>query len=422
MSEKILIVGGGPAGFVAAIRAANLASELGLSTEITLVDLNREPLRKLKAAGNGRCNLSNRHIKNNKYVSATGSVNQRLFNTVCNHFKQYSEDFFRTLHLPIFYDAAGRAYPLSEQSIVVVDKLRQAAERQDIHLLLQTKVLRILPIDGRFSAELSPGGLRYFDQVVLACGSLAAPQLGGCDSLSILAEELNLPYHPFVPALVPLCVNWPVTDQRLRRKLNGIRFKGRAKLRGSDQSELAQSEGEFQITEYGISGIAAMDLSCALAPYLDSNHSLREKFYLEIDLVPTLSESDLCDWLCHHCTQADRVEYYRDLFSAFVKIPLAEALAEKVDRNFPLASALKLLRSLHLPITGVLDYTRAQVAVGGLKLNALNVDLSFKSYDKFYACGEMLDVTGHTGGYNLHWALASGHLVGSTIIQKMRLL
>ncbi len=466
--KKLLIIGGGMSGFCAAIRAAQLACDRQIALKIQLVDLNQQSLRKVKAAGNGRCNLSNNSIDIAHYVSAAGKVNQRLFHTVCNSFAKRREEFLRDLELPLFYDTAGRAYPLSEQGAVVVEKLRNFAASLGVEICTATKVEKISSNGDKFRIDFSQietdksnsvatkniESSDVYDFVILACGTPAAPQLGSSSSIVDFAEQLGFSIQSFTPCLVPLCAEWPSPkmeksdkfikvktprnrSERLRYQLDGTRFKGEATLylQRDHIEQISVSSGEFQITDYGLSGIAAMDLSCALVPYLEGQQ-LTAELFLSINFVPSLSTTYLREWLrrsfaglyedkfdCDSRTTAQsEIEKRRRcaaIFSSFTKASIAEYLAARVDFRDPIASAEQLLHNFHLPLQGVLDFSRAQVCAGGIKSNLLQTNLSFKQYPNLFACGEVIDIVGHTGGYNLHWAMASGYFVGESLIDSV---
>lgn len=410
----LVVAGAGASGLVAALSARRKFPR----AKILLLERQVRPLRKVRAAGNGRCNLSNRDLSSRHYFSLSTSPKQKdkLVKSVFNRFSAAdTRRFFNELGLFLRTDQAGRLYPYGEQGDLLASCLLRAINRSDIEFktgLALTGIdcreddlnltLAECDQDGQPRIGSSPDPLQVRTQkLILACGSSASPGLGGTDLGYYLAGDLGLEISQRQPALVPLILR----DQKLVKSLSGQRFKGQAALY-RDRRFMARSQGEFLFNRQGLSGIAGMELGRFVT------EPDRYAYSLTLDFVPDLSHEDLLAYLTGLWPGSRKMarEDLKYLAQAFVKDKIASYLAQKSQSLVDLAG---LLKAFSLDLEACMGGEQAQVMAGGVCLHQVHLpEFCLKSDPRIYLTGELLDIDGQSGGYNLQWAWSSGFLAG----------
>ena len=373
--KKIAIIGGGAAGMSCAV----LLAKKGL--DVTLFERGERLGRKLSATGNGQGNVTNTDIRAERYFSDDLEKVGRIL----AHFG--SEDAVRFLEglggvfLP---DSRGRVYPASRQASAVTDLFRREISRHHVNILCSTHVQK-LTFDRDFCIGWT-GGHMHADAVVLASGGKAATNFGTDGTAYALAEGFGHTVTPLFPALVQLR-----TQPQHVRGLKGIRVDGGLTLERKG-AKIFEGRGDILFTESGISG----DLA-----FRASSHA-REGDIVVIDLLPEVSEPLL----------TERVREGEDGLLCIVNNGLARMLMKEAHGKNEL---IKLIKRFPLPITGTLGFDYAQVTKGGIPLNETDEHLMSRLQSGLYFAGEILNVDGECGGYNLHWAFASAHAVAEGI-------
>ncbi len=404
---RVAIIGGGAAGLFAACMLARG----GMDT--ILLEKQDRVGRKLLATGNGRCNLSNLHPRIEDYYGSAAHIGAALR----GFSPQMALDFFEELGLACLPDEAGRIYPLSNQAAGVLDALRlYAAERRcEIHTNFQ--VTRLLPQRNGFCIEGASQRIKA-DFVLVACGGMAAPKLGGGQNGYALLSALGHRISPKFPAIVPLKV-----DAGAVRGLKGIRMRGEAALyRGERQ--LRKESGEILFGDAGISGIAAMQLARQLNLELSRGHACT----LKLNFLPGAPEG----FLSRRVSLLPQ-RTMEDFLSGLVPRRLGQMLAKAAEIQ-PLsltASQLskdqlhaleQLLTGWTLPLRGTLGFDQAQVTCGGAELtDFIPETLESRLTPGLFAAGEVLNVDGDCGGFNLHWAWASAALAAREMLRRARI-
>lgn len=401
--KRILIVGGGASGMAAALSAAKENPK----AEITILEGLERVGKKLLATGNGRCNLGNAEISPACYHSARPDALARLLAEMP---AEKTLDFFEELGLMCAPDEAGRLYPYCRQAGMVLDVLLLALKRAGVTVACAQTAASISCRRGEFSVRTETGEVWRADAVILSTGGKAAPKQGITGVGYRLAEEFGHRCTALSPCLVPL-----KSGHRALRGLKGIRVQCKTTLL-ADGAPVAAEEGELQLTDYGISGIPAMQLSCFLG-------ALRgREIAAEIDFFPAMAEEALLALLRRRAADygAEPIEgaflgliHKRVLFAVMkdagvegLARPAAE-LKEKELRRLALA-----LKGWQLPIEGTLSWDQAQVTGGGIALEEVDGDFMSRLRPGLYLTGELLDAEGICGGYNLHWAWCSGMAAG----------
>lgn len=399
--KSILIIGGGAAGIAAALSAAQEIP----TAHITILEGLDRVGKKILSTGNGHCNLSNEAISPDSYHTQQP---ERLKEILSGMPTSMAIDFFRELGLHCAADNMGRIYPYCRQASMVLDILLLALKRRGINVVCNSKVTDISSKGKTFFIKAEDGKEYQGDAVILTTGGKAAPKQGSTGSGYAFAAKFGHHRTALRPCLVPLQCKSPVL-----KGLKGIRVHCASSLL-IGRKKVASEYGELQFTDYGLSGIPALQLSCCL--------NFNVKNTVSIDFFPHWNYDDLRQLLQQRVNQApsESLEtvflgliHKRLLFAVLKTLgieplsrPASTLSRHDLDR---LASALK---GWCFPVTGTLSWEHAQVTGGGIPLN--EIDLTFASIYRpgFYLAGEILDVTGDCGGFNLHWAWCSGITAG----------
>lgn len=400
----IAIIGAGASGMAAAIAASESAEN-----KIILLEKQGRVGKKLQATGNGRCNLSN-----------LGSTIER-YHGENPHFakyalKNYSPSdtltWFRDLGLFTTVEDSGRVYPYSDQANSVVDILRFALNKPNIELRTDFEVVRIRKGSGKFILETKEGQLTC-DRVIIAAGGLAGTKLGGSLSGYKLLQGLGHHATRLRPALVQIKAEW----QGLRA-LKGVRANCRAAIRYNDKEQIA-SEGELQFTDYGLSGPVIFEISRDVC-------AKNGKWEAEIDFLPQISADQL------HSTLLSKKSsnlISDDLLTGILHNRLGKVLikeagipfglaAEKIEIDY-LKKLCKHIKSLRITLKEPMGMDQAQVTAGGICTADFDPQtMESRIVPGIFACGEVLDIDGDCGGYNLQWAWSSGRLAGFSASKK----
>jgi len=401
----VIIIGASAAGLSAAITAARGGAQAALLEKLPRAG------KKLLATGNGRCNLSNaaaaRHDYRNADFAAAALAQCPVGDTL---------DFFRSLGLLTYTDAAGRIYPMSNTAASVSDALRAGTAVAGVNLFCDTAVVSIAKTDSLFAAETQCGedgttAILRAPKLVLAAGGKAAPKQGSDGSGYALARQLGHSITPLAPSLVPL-----VTQTRAVKALKGLRVHDAVLRLTRGDTLLGETRGEILFTDYGISGIAAMELSRFAAFSLPAQ--------LTLDLLPALTATELRDFLE---TQAKtRTAHAAELLLSGL-LPKAMGLAVYKVAGIPLctlgdlretdiAALVQAAKAFPLTVTATKDFAAAQVTAGGIAVTEFHPQtLESRICENFYCAGEILDIDGGCGGFNLQWAWSSGILCGRQI-------
>ncbi len=392
------IIGGGASGMAAALAASE-----NPDTQVILVERQSRVGRKLLATGNGRCNLSNRYTNVHAYHGQQPSFAQYAL----EHFDwEKTLQWFEALGLYTVTEPSGKIYPHSDQANSVVDVLRLNLQRPNIQLMTGFEIEKLRKTPEGF--ELSGREESVFcHRVIVACGGLAGSKLGGSMSGYQLLSRLGHKSTKLRPALVQLKSKWKGLPG-----LKGVRAQCRAEIYHNEVL-FAQSQGEIQFAEYGLSGPVIFEISrdvCA-AP---------GQWCCRLDLLPGHSYAQLKTELYRRTKGVLPVQ---ELLTGIVHNRLGRVLiqAAGVDLNAP-CSALRdrditavcdAVKAFEITLTEPMGMDSAQVTAGGILTEQFDPEtMESCLVPGLYACGEVLDIDGDCGGYNLQWAWSSGYLAG----------
>ncbi|MCD2346394.1 BaiN/RdsA family NAD(P)/FAD-dependent oxidoreductase [Clostridium guangxiense] len=401
---KVIVIGGGAAGITAAISAKDSGYD------VSIIERNDRIGKKILITGNGRCNITNENINEARYHSQ----NNGFFKYALDKFNKDSTiDFFSMLGLPLTTLESGKMYPMSLQASSVLDILRLALEDRDIPVHTNSKVIKIEKSKNTFKIYDSNDKLYECDKVILACGGKSAPKTGSDGFGFKLGTNMG---HSIVTPL-PAIVQLKLVHNSLRA-LSGIRFDANTKIFVSDELERTEF-GEILFTDYGISGPAILQLSRIASIGIEKNNNV----VLQVDILPNIEENKIQEFFENHWGMF----YYRSVFDSLVgvihkkliPILLKEANISNIHKQCcdltweEKSNIVSLLKKWNFVVSGTNSFENSQVTAGGI--NTREVDektLQSKLVSGLYFCGEILDVDGDCGGFNLQWAWSSGFLAG----------
>ena len=412
---KVGIIGGGASGIAAAIVAAQKGAD------VTLIEKNDRVGKKILATGNGKCNLGNSAFD----VSAYRSDDREALSKLLSGFS--TEDvltFFDGLGL-LIKNKNGYLYPECEQASAVVDVLRFALERYHIKIHTCCKVYKIEPHGVFFRVHMQNDDRHLqetFDKIILACGSSAGiKNTADVNSLDLL-HKLGMQYHDFLPALVQLRCTEPFF-----KALAGVRIQAGVTLFVGKQTYY--EIGELQLTEYGISGIPVFQLSRYASKALSTSHK-GKTLPVIIDFLPQFDEAEWKEYLLKRrkSIKTDTAEqFFAGTLHKKVLGVLLKECGISYQCNMNRISDEKIMefaeKSKHfkVSVTAANSCTQAQVCAGGLCLSEINSHFESNKTKGLYVVGEMLDVDGKCGGYNLQWAWLSGMTAGGDAVEGKEL-
>nr|WP_312577516.1 NAD(P)/FAD-dependent oxidoreductase [Sedimentibacter sp.] len=400
---KIAVIGGGAAGLVASIAARRSGADVTIFEKMNRVG------KKILATGNGRCNYTNMNI----FYNCFHSKNIKQAEHVLQFFDlNKTLSFFEQLGIYPYVDESGKVYPNSLQASSVLDVLRYEVLRLNINEITDFEVKELRKNKDKFSI-IGLNETYYADKVILATGGKASPQLGSDGSGYSLAEAFGHKIVEPFPALVQLKL-----DGKFFKRITGIRFDGIVKG-FTDKVIIREEAGELLFTEYGISGPPVLQISRMILEKLNKG----EKTYISVDMFPDMSKNDLFDVLRDRFIKL-KYKSLEDSLIGFINkklIPVIlteagfdnkEEKCEKLNKK-EIYKIIDILKEWKFQVVGHNTWQQAQVTAGGIDLSGVKEKTleSNKVRGLFFA-GEILDVDGDCGGFNLQWAWSSGYTAG----------
>lgn len=397
---NVCVIGGGAAGMLAALTAAENGHR------VLLLERQSRVGRKLLATGNGRCNLSNYHVSPAHYHGGAGFCDFALSQFDVGKTLQY----FASLGLLTVSEDSGRIYPMSNMAGSVLDVLRYALERPEIDLQTGQTVTAVRKMPEGFSVKTETDTFSA-QRLILAAGGTAGSKVGGVMDGYRLAKSLGHHRTALYPSLVQL-----KTDPTYPRALKGVKAQcGISICRGSQV--LARNSGEVLFTEYGVSGPAIFDLSRSVSAGGSDLTCL-------LNFFPDWEEAEVLHWLSQR-QAAMAAHEASTLLTGSCHTRLGQMICKSAGFTNQRAAGLtrddlrRIARQathFALPITGTCGFDQAQVTAGGLDTSEFDPrTLQSRLVPGLYACGELLDIDGDCGGYNLQWAWSSGRLAGKLL-------
>ena len=396
--SNIAIIGGGAAGLTAAIAA----SENGAC--VTVYESGARCGRKILATGNGRCNLTNINAQLSNYHGANPSFIEAAMKSF---WVKETLEFFEGLGVVCKTEDKGKVYPYSDQASAVLDVLRMRCEFSGVKIITGFEVSEVKKNKNGFFIQSYKGEKAYADKVIVATGGKAAPDLGSKGAGYDIMKAFGHKVSGLRPSLVQI-----KTESDIPKKLKGIKFTGTARMGKFEE------DGEILFTDYGLSGPPIFSLSSRY-----DNHK-----EIELDLMSEYTEAQLCKVLNARKMQNPQM-LLENFFVGMLnkrtgQILLKEAGIAPLSRDADsltyeeIKQCARMIKHWKFKITGTMSWNNAQVTKGGVLTGDFCPEtMESKLINGLYAAGEVLDIDGDCGGYNLQWAWSSGYIAGRSAAQ-----
>lgn len=394
-SYDVIIVGGGAAGLACGVRLAENSK-----LKIMILEAGERAGKKLASTGNGQGNVSNKDIAIHRYRSGNLDAVEKIICASGNTNFLWAdglEVFGPTLFVT---DERGRVYPSGRQASALVDALLRKITAYGVELKLSAKVSDIKSgAQSCFEIDLESGEKYFAKHVVLATGGKAQKQFKTDGSAYKLAEKLGHRITPLSPSLVQL-----KTDTAHTKTLKGIRTE--CKVCAVVDGQAVRTEvGDVIFTDYGVSGNAIFYISPAFSEKCGQ---------IIIDLMPEFSDEKIAEILNKRFSDGYPSA---EILSGLVHNQIGRAVIKRAATD-NVGKIVQTLKNFTLDVTGTLDFDYAQVTHGGVDMRDISDNLESKIVKNLYYAGEILDVDGDCGGYNLHWAFVSAKTVADAIINN----
>ena len=392
------IIGGGASGMAAALAAAE-----NPAVQVILMERQSRVGRKLAATGNGRCNLTNTNANETKYHGTAPAFAKPALDAFP---VQETLNWFAGLGLCTVTEPSGKVYPYSDQANSVVDVLRLGLEKENITLKTGFEVQKIRKDGDTFSITNGEETVSC-DKLIVACGGLAGTKLGGSLSGYQLLGKLGHKATRLRPALVQLKTDWNGIAA-----LKGVRANCGAKILRNGEI-FAQSSGEMQFTEYGISGPVVFEISRDVCQGAG-------QWTCQMDFLPQWEAGVLDAELIRRTKTNLPME---DILTGILHNRLGRVLTKAAEikgkenasqlTDYERKELCRAVKAFEIVLTEPMGMDSAQVTAGGVLTEQFCPEtMESRLVPGLYACGEVLDIDGDCGGYNLQWAWSSGRMAG----------
>jgi hypothetical protein len=400
-NEKLIIIGAGAAGLMAAITSARA----GMS--VLLLEQNNKTGKKILVSGNGKCNITNKHIELHHFHSQNPDFVEKVLK---GYGYEIVEKFFTSIGLPLIEGKEHKIFPMSQQASTVVEILEYEAKTLGVEILCDCAVTRIDKQDETFIIETSQG-IKNSTHLLLASGSPAAPQLGGSNSGYAFATKMGHSLIQRHPSLVQLC-----SDEPWVKACAGVKVAGLAKLYTNGEY-ITEKKGDLLFTNYGISGLAILDLSREVSIRLASFDYCE----LHLDLMPDMSKEKLTNLLLDRVKKESEKPLTlwlqgvinKKLIAIILEQSKCKVRTEDALNRKEINKLVHTIKNLKLSISDTKGFKGAEVATGGIDTTEVNpYNMESKIVKNLFFAGEILDIDGDRGGFNFHFAWVTGLRIG----------
>jgi len=425
--SKVIVIGGGPAGMMAALAAAEIGHE------VLLLEKNEKLGKKLYITGKGRCNITNSGDMEELFASVMTN-SKFLYSAFYGYDNLMVMDFFEQEGLAIKNERGNRVFPVSDHSSDVINTLQRALKKAGVEVKLYTEVEKLLFEDRPNADELDKkephrivkgvqlkSGLVdgkktvMADAVIVATGGFSYQATGSTGDGYRFARELGHTVTEIYPSLVPFN-----TKEDYVKEMQGLALKNVTVRIFDGKKKLYEDFGEMLFTHFGVSGPLLLSASAKISPKFTS-----KELQMEIDLKPALDDEQLDKRILKDFEEAKNKQFKNSIGKLFPTkmIPVILELSEidpdkKVNEitREERASFVKLIKAFPVTLNGLRDFKEAIITKGGVKVNEVNPStMESKKVKNLYFCGEVLDLDALTGGYNLQIAWSTGHLAGISV-------
>lgn len=415
--SRVIVVGGGPAGMMAAITAAENGNE------VTIIEKMPSFGKKLLITGKGRCNITS-SLYMSEFIKNTPGNGKFLYSAFQNYTNKDIIEFLKKQGLEVKEERGNRIFPVTDKSIDVLNCFKKRIDELKIQYKLNTRVEKILIKNNEVLAVRTDREIIQTDKIILATGGKSYPLTGSTGDGYKIAKDIGHTIIPIKPSLVPL----EVYEKELCKKLQGLSLRNVGiKIIDTDRKKLVYEDfGEMIFTHFGISGPIILSGSAHLAKYKDIDYLLKKRYInISIDLKPALTEEQLDERILRDFKEFKNKQFKHSLDKLLPQkmIPLIIELS-KIDENKRVNEITKeerrklvqLLKNFTITIKDFRPVEEAIITCGGINTKEINPKtMESKIIKGLYFAGEIIDVDAYTGGFNLQIAYSTGYTAGMNV-------
>ena len=413
---KVIVIGGGPAGMMAAITAAEAGNKVVLLEKMNMLG------KKLLITGKGRCNITS-SLPIDDFIQNTPGNGQFLYSCFKNYTNQDIIQFLKSQGLEVKEERGNRIFPVTNKSLDVLDCFKKRLNELNVDIRYNTKVTEIIPKNEKGNLQVKTYDNILFDaeKVILATGGKSYPLTGSTGDGYKLAEKLGHTVTQIKPSLVPL----ESYDKNLCKNLQGLSLKNvKIEIKNVENNKVIYEDfGEMLFTHFGVSGPTILSGSAHLVRYKNIEQLLKEKkIVLKIDFKPALSEEKLDERILRDFAEFKNKQFKNSL-DKLLPQKLIPIIIEKSKINpdkkvneitkQERKNIVKLLKDFELSISNFRPIDEAIITSGGINIKEINPKtMESKLVPGLYFAGEIIDVDSYTGGFNLQIAYSTGYTAG----------
>lgn len=409
---KVVVIGGGPAGMMAAITARKNGNE------VILLEKMRSVGRKLAITGKGRCNITN-NIDINDFIKNIPGNGKFLYSVFSKYSNVDLVNFMNELGIKTKVERGNRVFPKSDDALEIVNKLKQELDKLGVKLIVTAEVKSINVENGKVVSVVTDKNVYECDKVILATGGKSYPATGSTGDGYLIAQRLGHTYIEPKGSLVPL-------ETYENYDLQGLSLKNVSIIVKNGSKKVYDDFGEMLFTHYGVSGPIILSASSHILRVKNIDQALVSKnIMLEIDLKPALTEEKLELRIQRDFEKFTKKQFKNSLNDLLpsklipVVIELSKISPEKqVDQisKLEIKTLVQILKHFKLTIKKFRPVTEAIVTAGGINTKEINATtMESKIVSGLYFAGEVIDVDAYTGGFNLQIAFSTGYVSGSLL-------
>ena len=417
---RVIVVGGGPAGMIAAITAAENGND------VTIIEKMPSFGRKLLITGKGRCNITS-SLYMSEFIKNTPGNGRFLYSAFQNYTNKDIIEFLKRQGLEVKEERGNRIFPVTDKSIDVLNCFKKRIDELKIKYKLDTRVEKILVRDSEVLGVRTNKEIIQTDKIILATGGKSYPLTGSTGDGYKIAKDLGHTITPIKPSLVPL----EVYEKEECKRLQGLSLRNVGiRIIDSERNKLIYEDfGEMLFTHFGISGPIILSGSAHLARYKDIDYLLKKGYVnLSIDLKPALTEEQLDDRILRDFKEFKNKQFKHSLDKLLPQklIPLIIELSG-IDENKRVNEITKterkrlgqLLKCFTITIKAFRPVEEAIITSGGINVREINPKtMESKIIKGLYFAGEIIDVDAYTGGFNLQIAYSTGYTAGISVSEE----
>ena len=414
---KIVVVGGGPAGMMTAITAAENGNDVTIREKMPMFG------KKLLITGKGRCNITS-SLYMSEFIKNTPGNGKFLYSAFQNYTNQDIIEFLRKQGLEVKEERGNRIFPITDKSVDVLNCFKKKIDELKIKYKLNTKVEKILIKNNEVLAVRTDREIIHTDKVILATGGKSYPLTGSTGDGYKIAKDIGHTIVPIKPSLVPM----EVYEKEMCKKLQGLSLRNvEIKIVDNDRKKVVYEDfGEMIFTHFGISGPTILSGSAHLVKYKEIDYLLQKKYIqLKIDLKPALTEEQLDDRILRDFNEFKNKQFKHSLDKLLPQkmIPVIIELS-KIDENKKVNEITKeerkrivfLLKNFIITIKNFRPVEEAIITCGGINTKEIDPKtMESKIIKGLYFAGEIIDVDSYTGGFNLQIAYSTGFTAGMNV-------